>query len=92
MKVNEYFDAKVASIAFENGQGRATSGVMDIGEYEFGTSENELMKVMSGLLKVKLPDANDFVSYPAGTEFRIAKDSTFQVKVVEQTAYLCFYT
>lgn len=37
-KVNEYFDGKVASIAFAPAEGPATVGVMAVGEYEFGTS------------------------------------------------------
>ena len=37
-KVNEYFDAKVASIAFQADTKPATVGVMAPGDYEFGTS------------------------------------------------------
>jgi purine/pyrimidine-nucleoside phosphorylase len=91
MKVNEYFDGQVKSIAFENGEGRATAGVMAVGEYEFGTSENELMKVVSGELQIKLPGAEEFQSFPAGTEFKVEGGSKFHVRVTEPTAYLCFY-
>ncbi len=91
MKVNEYFDGKVKSIAFENDEGRATAGVMAVGDYTFGTSENELMKVVSGELRIKLPAADDFETYPAGTEFRVPAGVEFQVVVAQPTAYLCFY-
>ncbi len=91
MKVNEYFDGKVKSIGFENCEGRATAGVMAVGDYEFGTSENELMKVVSGELQIQLPGEDSFVSYAAGTEFKVAAGSKFKVKVVQPTAYLCFY-
>ena len=37
LKVFEYFEGKVKSIAFENSQGMATVGVMDKGEFEFVT-------------------------------------------------------
>lgn len=37
-KINEYFDGKVKSIAFETTECPATIGVMAKGEYEFGTS------------------------------------------------------
>lgn len=92
MPVNEYFDGNVTSIAFENHEGRATSGVMQTGEYEFGTSENELMKIVSGKLEAKLPGEPGFRAYPAGTEFRIEANQKFQVRVLEPTAYLCFYS
>ncbi len=48
--INEYFDGKVKSIAFQNKQGNFTVGVMDIGEYEFGTNTIERMTVISGEL------------------------------------------
>ncbi|TWU24382.1 hypothetical protein Pla52o_23090 [Novipirellula galeiformis] len=92
MKVNEYFDGNVKSIGFENSEGRVTSGVMAVGEYEFGTSEKELMKVVSGELKVKLPGASRFESFPSGSEFRVDANQKFQVQVEQQTAYLCFYS
>lgn len=91
LSVNEYFDGTVKSIGFENSEGKVTSGVMAPGEYEFGTSEDELMKVVSGELKVKLPGSEEFKSFPAGTEFSVAANQSFQLKVEQATAYLCFY-
>jgi len=91
LNVNEYFDGKVKSIALENSEGKVTSGVMAVGEYEFGTSENELMKVVSGELIIKLPDSDTFQSFPTGTEFTVEANQKFHVKVEQTTAYLCFY-
>ncbi|MFY0655727.1 MAG: pyrimidine/purine nucleoside phosphorylase [Neptunomonas phycophila] len=92
LNVNEYFDGNVKSIGFENSEGKVTAGAMDIGEYEFGTSVKELMKVVSGELIVKLPGATDYVSYPTGTEFSVEANQKFQLKVKQATAYLCFYS
>ena len=92
MNVNEYFDGKVKSIGFENSEGKVTAGVMAPGEYEFGTSEDELMKVTSGELIVKLPGSDEFVAYPAGTEFSVAANQSFELVVKQATAYLCFYS
>ena len=91
MKVNEYFEGRVMSIALENNEGRATAGVMEVGEYEFGTSETELMKVVSGALEVRLPGEADFKTFPSGTEFNVEANVKFDVKVKTPTAYLCFY-
>ena len=52
-KVNEYFDGTVKSIAFDMTAGPATIGVMAAGEYEFGTSQLEIMHVVAGALTVK---------------------------------------
>lgn len=91
MKVNEYFDGNVTSIAFENIDGRGTAGVMDVGHYEFGTSEDELMKVVSGQLDVRLPGTDEYQAFSSGTEFRVAANQKFQLQVKQATAYLCFY-
>lgn len=90
-KKNEYFDGKVASLAFEGNEGRATCGVMDAGEYEFGTSTIEIMTVVSGYMDVKLPGEMEYKRYEKFETFEVAKDVKFGVKVDAQTAYLCLY-
>ena len=89
--VNQYFDNKVTSIAFQTSTKPATVGVMEIGEYEFGTSEFETMTVVSGALTVKLPGSEDFETYEEGESFTIEANQKFQVKVEVETAYLCTY-
>ena len=91
LQVNEYFDGNVKSIAVNNSDGKATIGVMAIGDYEFGTSENELMKVVSGKMLVKLPGESDFQSFASGSEFSVAANEKFQLKIEQETAYICFY-
>lgn len=90
-KVNEYFDGKVKSIAFSAGGGPATVGVMAPGDYEFGTVKKEIMSVVSGKLTVKLPGEADWMDFPKGGTFTVAPNSKFQLKVAEDTAYLCLY-
>ncbi|MBO1516135.1 pyrimidine/purine nucleoside phosphorylase [Psychrobacter halodurans] len=89
--VNSYFDDKVTSIAFQTATLPATVGVMEIGEYEFGTSEFETMSVVSGALTVKLPESSEWQTFDAGQQFTIEADKKFQVKVEVETAYLCTY-
>ncbi|HRF87698.1 MAG: pyrimidine/purine nucleoside phosphorylase [Cellvibrionales bacterium] len=90
-KVNEYFDGKVKSIAFQGEQLPATVGVMAPGDYEFGTSQNEVMTVVSGKLTVKLPGNDTWQTFAAGEAFQVAANSKFQLKVAADTAYLCTY-
>ncbi|MFI3320286.1 MAG: pyrimidine/purine nucleoside phosphorylase [Rikenellaceae bacterium] len=90
-KKNEYFDGKVASLAFEGSEGRATSGVMAAGEYEFGTATIEIMTVISGEMDVKLPGETEFKTYKKFESFEVAKDVKFGVRVAADTAYLCLY-
>jgi uncharacterized protein YaiE (UPF0345 family) len=90
-KVNEYFDGTVKSIAFAMADGPATIGVMAAGEYEFGTSQLEVMHVVAGALTVKLPGSDSWESFISGSQFTVPANSKFQLKVAEDTAYLCEY-
>lgn len=90
-KVNEYFDGTVKSIAFDMTAGPATIGVMAAGEYEFGTSQLEVMHVVAGALTVKLPGSEAWETFEAGSNFTVPANSKFQLKVAQDTAYLCEY-
>lgn len=90
-KVNQYFEGKVASIALQQPEGAATIGVMAPGEYEFGTSQLEIMHVVTGKLTVKLPGSEEWNDYSAGSQFTVPANSKFQLKVAQDTAYLCEY-
>ncbi|MDP5134335.1 pyrimidine/purine nucleoside phosphorylase [Rheinheimera baltica] len=90
-KVNQYFDGNVASIAFAGEQLPATVGVMAPGEYEFGTSQHEVMTVVSGALTVLLPGANGWQTFSRGQQFEVPANVKFQLQVAVDTAYLCTY-
>lgn len=90
-ETNEYFDGKVKSIAFNRGDEAATIGVMAAGEYEFGTSQQEIMQVVSGRLTVRLPDESEWKSYGPGEQFVVEANQKFGVKVEADTSYLCIY-
>lgn len=89
INVNEYFEGKVKSLALENSEGSVTVGVMEIGDYEFGTSTIEYMTVTSGRLTVLLPGESEWKSYGPFETFIVDKDTKFKVKVEveETTAY-----
>lgn len=91
LKVNEYFDGKVKSIAFQTATLPATVGVMAAGDYQFSTSQKETMTVVSGALTVLLPGSDDWKTFPAGASFEVAANVSFQLQVSQETAYLCTY-
>jgi purine/pyrimidine-nucleoside phosphorylase len=91
LKVNEYFGGTVKSIALENAEGIATIGVMEAGEYEFGTGTIEHMTITSGVLEVLLPGEQEWKTYQKGETFIVAKDVRFKVKANGQVAYYCLY-
>lgn len=90
-RINQYFDGKVASIAFDQAEGAATVGVMAPGEYEFATSQREIMHVISGKLTVRLPGSEAWEAFGPGSRFTVPADSRFQLQVEQDTAYLCEY-
>lgn len=91
IEVNEYFDGNVKSIAFQGEKLPATVGVMEVGEYEFGTSQFETMTVVSGALTVQLPESAEWKTFNSGETFTVEANKKFGVKVATQTAYLCTY-
>lgn len=90
LKVNEYFDGKVKSIAFDN-KGPVSAGVMEIGEYTFSTAAPERMTVVKGEMTVKLPGHIEWETYGSGDSFEVPGESTFQIKIKQTSAYLCEY-
>ena len=90
-KINQYFEGKVASIAFQTASLPATVGVMAVGEFEFGTTQKETVTVVSGALTVKLPDSSEWKTVNAGDHFIVQANEKFQLQVAEETAYLCTY-
>jgi len=92
LKINQYFDGQVASIALQTSTLPATVGVMDIGEYTFDTSKHEVMTVVSGKLTVKLPNSDEWLDFTDGDSFEVPANTDFDLKVSVQTAYFCTYS
>ncbi len=89
--VNEYFDGKVKSLAFQAGDDKATIGVMAAGDYEFGTSCIEHMTLISGEMSVKLPGSDSWRDIAINETFIVEANTSFLVKIGCDTSYLCIY-
>lgn len=90
-ETNEYFDGKVKSIAFKGQEKPATVGVMAAGEYIFNTADKEKMSVISGEMSIQLTGSEETIKYTAGQSFDVAENSSFNVTVPADCAYLCVY-
>lgn len=91
LEVNEYFEGSVKSIAFQSEKLPATVGVMAPGEYSFATNQHETMTVVSGALTVKLPGAEEWITFRDNDSFQVEANQSFDLKVATDTAYLCTY-
>lgn len=89
---NVYFDGKVASrtVILQDGK-KVTLGLMQPGDYEFGTSQKEIMEILAGKLEVQLPDMTGWQSISGGQSFEVPANSKFQLKVQALTDYCCHY-
>jgi purine/pyrimidine-nucleoside phosphorylase len=86
---NTYFEGKVQSVGYERLGRRATVGVIDVGEFHFGTDAPERMTVISGELWARLPGDATWRPFAAGTTFEVPGKSGFDVKATGAAAYLC---
>ena len=89
LKHNLFFEGRVQSVGFERNGRRMTTGVVDAGEFHFGTDGAERMTIVSGELWARLPGDPAFRPFPAGTAFEVPARSAFDVKASAPAAYLC---
>lgn len=92
-KANSYFGGKVTSRTMEMADGsRKTLGYMLPGEYEFGTSQDELMELIAGEMEVLLPGLDTWKNFGEGECFSVPANSKFKVKVKDFADYCCSYS
>ncbi len=89
---NIYFDGKVTSrtVKFTDGT-RKSLGIMMTGDYEFNTSEKELMEIMAGEVEIQLAGQETWQTIKGGESFEVAANSSFKIKVNTVTDYCCSY-
>lgn len=91
-EANVYFNGNVTSrtVLFPDGS-KKTLGIMLPGDYEFNTSEKEIMEIQSGELDVRLPGSDEWKTFKAGDSFEVPANATFALKVKTVTDYCCSY-
>ncbi|HEV7349713.1 pyrimidine/purine nucleoside phosphorylase [Telluribacter sp.] len=91
ISTNDYFGGSVKSLGYQTPAGKSTVGVIDSGEYEFGTSQHEIMIIVEGELSVLLPGSDEWQLYSQGERFEVPAGTSFEVKASRPVAYLCQY-
>lgn len=92
-KANIYFDGKVVShtIFFQDGS-KKTLGLIYPGSYTFNTGAPEKMEIIAGSCRAKIAGEDNWTTYDAGTFFRIAGNSSFEITVEDGIAeYICSF-
>jgi uncharacterized protein YaiE (UPF0345 family) len=90
IKVNEYFEGKVKSLGNTLKERPFSIGIIEPGEYTFGTSTKEHMEVVFGEMEVTAPQ-NLKKIYKKGEFFKVDANSKFTVSVKEPISYICLY-
>ncbi|TWT48766.1 pyrimidine/purine nucleoside phosphorylase [Botrimarina hoheduenensis] len=91
-RANVYFDGKVTSrtLKFADGSTK-TLGMLQPGEYEFGTDKPELMEITAGRVTVQLAGETDWQEYGEGDSFNVPGGSRFKINARELTDYVCSF-
>lgn len=89
---NVYFDGKVTSrvVEFESGEVK-TLGIMLPGVYRFSTAKKEIMEILSGKVKIRLPGSPSKEDVVSGQNFEVPANAAFDIEVLEVTDYCCSY-
>jgi purine/pyrimidine-nucleoside phosphorylase len=61
------------------------------GEYEFETSDKEVMEILAGDLQVLLPDRTEWIQISENQSFVVPEKSSFKLIVRVVTDYCCSY-
>ena len=61
------------------------------GDYELGTSENEVMEILAGKMEALFPLAASWQSIKAGESFSVSANAKFKLKVLKVNDYHCSY-
>jgi len=92
-KANVYFDGKVVShtILFPDNTKKSV-GLIYSGQYTFNTGAPEIMEIIAGTCRARIKGESDWKSYPAGTAFKVAGNSAFDIAVETGIAeYICSF-
>lgn len=92
-KANVYFDGKVVShsVLFTDGS-KKTLGLIYPGAFYFGTGAAEIMEIVAGSCEVRIKGETEWKTYAAGSHFRVAANSGFDIKVASGLCeYICSF-
>ena len=81
-KANVFFEGRVVSHTLRMGDGsKKTLGLIYPGQYHFDTQQPERMDITAGACRVRLAGQQDWQSYGAGSSFKVAAGSGFDIAV-----------
>ncbi len=91
-KANIYFDGKCVSHTLMGADGsRKSVGVIFPSTLTFNTGAPEVMEIIGGRCRVRLPGAGDWQEYAAGQQFQVGANASFDIETLETLDYICHF-
>ena len=92
-KANVFFDGKCGShsVFFPDGTRRTVGVIMPGSQLTFNVGAPELMEITSGTCEVKIAGEAAFKTYAAGTSFKVAENSSFEIHAKDEVNYVCSF-
>jgi len=92
-KANVFFDGKCVShsVYFPDGTRKTVGVIMPGSQLTFNVGAPELMEITGGTCEVKIADEAAFQIYAAGTSFKVAENSSFEIHAKDEVNYVCSF-
>ncbi len=91
-RANVYFDGRCVSHSIELPDGSKKSvGVILPSSITFNTDAPEVMELVAGSCRVKLPGSTAWVNYVGGQSFSVPAKSAFDIEVTDALHYVCHF-
>lgn len=91
-KANIYFDGKCISHSLQCADGsRKSVGVIFPSSLTFNTGAPEVMEIVSGRCRVRLPGAAGWQDIGAGERFEVAANAAFDIETIDTVDYICHF-
>lgn len=91
-KANVYFDGKCVSHSIELADGTKKSvGVILPSTLTFSTGAPEVMELVEGVCRVRLPGSAGWAEYRGGQSFSVPGKASFDIEVTQTLHYVCHF-
>ena len=92
-KANVFFDGKCVShsVFFPDGSRKTVGVVMPGSKLTFNVGAPELMEITAGECQVKIAGESAFKTYTAGSSFKVAENSSFEIHAKDEVNYVCSF-
>ncbi len=92
-KANVFFDGKCVShsVFFADGSRKTVGVIMPGSQLTFNVGAPELMEITGGECSVKIAGESAFKTYTAGSSFKVAANSSFDIHAKDEVNYVCSF-